>query len=342
VRAPGSALVGALLAVIRLRASSRPAPPPEEPEPLVPPGEDPREHEVPANRAAEWLVAALLLLCTASAVAFVAVYLLSPGTLHTPLLGLTLGLAFCFLAAALIVAGKAVVPQIVEVEARPELRHPPAEAEAEGRLRSAAEGVTRRRLIAGAGGIAALGLGAAVAVPAASMGPWIGGEAVPSPWRRGVRLVDERRRPVRADELAVGSFVTAFAEGRPRDDLGAILIVVRIDPSELRLPPEREGWAPRGIQAFSKICTHAACSVAMMRYPLFRAHAPGPALVCPCHYSTFDVTRAAEVVFGPAGRPLPQLPLEIASDGTLVAGGPLSGDVGPAWLAVDRGDEPSR
>ena len=89
--------------------------------------------------------------------------------------------------------------------------------------------------------------------------------------------------------------------------------------------------------AYSKICTHAGCAVAMMRYPLYAAHTAKPALVCPCHYSTFDVATGGTVVFGPAGRPLPQLPIAIAADGTLQAAGPLSGDVGPAWFGVSRG-----
>jgi ubiquinol-cytochrome c reductase iron-sulfur subunit len=60
----------------------------------------------------------------------------------------------------------------------------------------------------------------------------------------------------------------------------------------------------------------------------------GPALVCPCHYSTFDVTRAAKPIFGPAVRALPQLPLAVARDRTLVAAGPLSGSVGPSYWGV--------
>jgi ubiquinol-cytochrome c reductase iron-sulfur subunit len=74
----------------------------------------------------------------------------------------------------------------------------------------------------------------------------------------------------------------------------------------------------------------------MMRYPLYPAHAAGPALICPCHYSTFDVASGASVIFGPAGRPLPQLPLAIAADGTLRAAGPMSADIGPAWFDVRR------
>jgi heme/copper-type cytochrome/quinol oxidase subunit 2 len=53
-------------------------------------------------------------------------------------------------------------------------------------------------------------------------------------------------------------------------------------------------------------------------------------------YSTFDVRQAAKPVFGPAARALAQLPLAIGADGTLVAAGPLSGSVGPAWWSVKR------
>ena len=72
----------------------------------------------------------------------------------------------------------------------------------------------------------------------------------------------------------------------------------------------------------------------MLRYPLYEQNEPGPALVCPCHYSTFDVLRGAAVEFGPAGRPLPQLPLALDASAHLRAGGNLSGPVGPSWGGV--------
>ena len=59
-----------------------------------------------------------------------------------------------------------------------------------------------------------------------------------------------------------------------------------------------------------------------------------PALVCPCHYSTFDPATGGTVLFGPAGRPLPQLPLEVDHEGYLRAGGTFSGPVGPSWWGV--------
>jgi ubiquinol-cytochrome c reductase iron-sulfur subunit len=106
---------------------------------------------------------------------------------------------------------------------------------------------------------------------------------------------------------------------------------VRLPPDRLRLPAGRDGWAPEGILAFSKICTHAGCAIALYRSPLYAPTEPDHALVCPCHYSTFDVTRGAKVTFGPAGRPLPQLPLRIDERGLLRAAGELSDKPGPAW-----------
>jgi ubiquinol-cytochrome c reductase iron-sulfur subunit len=63
---------------------------------------------------------------------------------------------------------------------------------------------------------------------------------------------------------------------------------------------------------------------------------PSPALVCPCHYSTFDVADGGNVLFGPAGRALPQLPLMIDRRGRLRAGGNFSGPVGPSWWGVRK------
>ena len=37
----------------------------------------------------------------------------------------------------------------------------------------------------------------------------------------------------------------------------------------IHLPPARAGWAPGGILAYSKICTHAGCAISLYRYPTF-------------------------------------------------------------------------
>jgi ubiquinol-cytochrome c reductase iron-sulfur subunit len=155
-----------------------------------------------------------------------------------------------------------------------------------------------------------------------------------SPWRRGKRLVDSAGRHLRADEVTVKAFLTAFPEGEDREQLGAPLVVVRVPLDQLDLPEERRGWAPEGIVAYSKVCTHAGCAIALYRTPTFEPTSDKAALVCPCHYSTFDPADGGSVLFGPAGRPLPQLPLRIRRDGTLEASGDFSGAIGPSWWGV--------
>jgi ubiquinol-cytochrome c reductase iron-sulfur subunit len=291
-----------------------------------------------ASSRDERLAVVLLLLASLGSAAFVFLWFADP---DTQLLGLALGIALVAIAAALILGGKALVPQEKAVEERPSLLHEGEEQEVAELVEEGGKGITRRRLLFAAAGAAGATLAAAVVVPAASLGPFFGTEALyRTPWRPGRRLVGEDGRPVAADDLVVGSFLTAFAEGAGRRDLGASVIVVRMSAEELRLPAGRGDWAPDGILAFSKICTHAGCAVSMFRYPLYAPHAPGPALVCPCHYSTFDPATGGEVLFGPAGRPLPQLPLQIDAEGNLRAGGNFSGPVGPSWWGV-RLREPS-
>ena len=282
---------------------------------------------------AELVVALLLFAAAACAAMFVLAYALDWPHL-TQYLGLSLGAALALLAAAAVVAGRYVLPS-EEVEqdypaGRLDEQEKLAQIVAETR-----EGITRRCLLLGAAGAAGAALGAALIVPAASFGPLLDTESFYySPWRRDRRLVDEHGVPYRAEEIEAESFYTAYPESADREEMAAPVVVVRVDASELDLPPGRETWAPRGIVAYSKVCTHAGCAVALYRKPRFPAAEPSPALVCPCHYSTFDPAKGAAVTFGPAGRPLPQLPLAIDSKGELRAAGNLSGPVGPAFWGV--------
>ena len=63
-----------------------------------------------------------------------------------------------------------------------------------------------------------------------------------------------------------------------------------------------------------------------------------PAFTCPCHYSTFLPGEGGRLVFGPAGRSLPQLPLMIDDEGNLRAAGPFQEDIGPSWWATRRSE----
>jgi ubiquinol-cytochrome c reductase iron-sulfur subunit len=288
----------------------------------------------PSPRA-ELAVFVLLGLATLSSVGFIVVYAFNHLAHQTQYLGLALGLALAFLAAGCVVVSKRLVVQEEIEEDYPPVVHPAAVDEVEQIVEESGSRFTRRRLlILGAGGAGAA-LGAAAITPTLSLGPFLQTDPFyATPWRRGLRLVDELGRPMLADEIEESTFYTAYPEHANREQMGAPLVVVRLSPSALHLPDGRGGWAPHGILAYSKICTHAGCAINLYRAPLFAPAEPKPALVCPCHYSTFDVARGGAVIFGPAGRALPQLPLAIGAKGELRAAGNFSGPVGPSWWGI--------
>ena len=297
---------------------------PDDPPRIVAPGEpDPR---------AEAVVIVLLLLAAAGAVLFVVAYALE---WSTPVLGGALGGSLALLAAALLVIGsRLVVTEELEGEYPP--AGTPEEQDAVARIvRESGSRFTRKKLLGAAAATAGGALGVAIVTPALSLGPALDTSRLnETPWYRGRRLTDKHGRPFTTADVGTGAFYTAFPEGADPKAIGSPVVLVRLDPGELRLPSGRERWAPDGIVAYSKICTHAGCAVALYRNPLFEPAEPDRALVCPCHYSTFDVATGGTVVFGPAGRPLPQLPLMVDSTGELRAAGGFSGPIGPSWWGV--------
>ena len=314
------AIAGAVLLVGRGQRR-RQLPPPE---PVVDAWE-------PAPRA-ELLVAGLLLLAAALAVAFIVIY---AGGADTQLLGLALGLCFGTLAVASIVTAFRLTPPEEAEEPYPERFHSTEVAEVEQIASESGRPLTRRRLLGLTAGSAGLALGVALLAPLASLGPVFDTSRLRrEPWRRGVRLVDNEGRVLRADDIELDTLHTAFPEGADPEILASPIVVVRVEPARLDLPAGRSNWAPEGIVAYSKICTHAGCAVALYRAPHFEPSRPRPALVCPCHYSTFDPATGGTVLFGPAGRPLPQLPLAVGPKGELIALGGFSGAVGPSWSGV--------
>jgi ubiquinol-cytochrome c reductase iron-sulfur subunit len=289
----------------------------------------------PPRPRPELVVVLLLALAAAAAVFFIVVYAVEWFGANTQLLGLALGLAFAFLAAAAIVTGKRLVPEEELSEPYPEPFHEPEESEVAQIVEESRDTFTRRRLLFVAAGGTGAALGAALLVPLASLGPALDTDRLyRSPWSRGTRLVDSDGRPLVAHDVQLQTIFTAFPEDADPDELGSPLVVVRLPLDDLRLPSDRHRWAPGGIVAYSKICTHAGCAVSLYRAPTYEPTSPGPALVCPCHYSTFDPATGGRVMFGPAGRDLPQLPLEIDGDGHLRAAGDFSGPIGPSWWGV--------
>ncbi len=302
-----------------------------------------RERIVPGrapNDRAERAAILLFLLAAAAGAAFPVLYAFELGGNLTQTLGASLGLALLLAGAALVVLGRGVVVTEENEEAYPEPEHPEEQETLEQIVAEAGDAISRKRLLTLAGGAAGGVLAVAVLTPIVSLGPLFRvGALFATPWRRGRRLVDEQGRPYRAADIHEDTFYTAFPEGADREELGASLVLVRLPEESLDLPDGRSNWAPGGILAYSKICTHAGCAVSLYRAPLFRPDAPEPALVCPCHYSTFDPSTGGTVRFGPAGRALPQLPLTIDRRGHLRAGGNFSGAVGPSWWGV-RNREP--
>jgi ubiquinol-cytochrome c reductase iron-sulfur subunit len=287
------------------------------------------------QRRAENIVLVLLGVAIVFALGFVVVYAeFSPAGLPNELLGICLGMCLLFIAAALtVVAKRLVVTEELEDEYPAE--HPEQQQEIAEIVRESGTRMTRKRLLLAAGAATGGALGLAALTPALSLGPfWDTGPLDETPWRAGRRLVDEHGSPFFASAIQERTFYTAFPEGADPERIGSPLIVIRVDPAKLELPRGRANWAPGGILAYSKICTHAGCAVALYRKPTFPVIEPNDALVCPCHYSTFDPFTGGTVTYGPAGRPLPQLPLEVDSTGYLRAAGNFSGRVGPSWLNV--------
>ena len=179
---------------------------------------------------------------------------------------------------------------------------------------------------------AALGLaGIPAVVMLRDLGPLPGNALNETSWKSGTRLVtDPGDRPIKASDLEVGGVAQVLPELAPgkkrtlEDIAKDAVLLVRLRPSEFQLNAERLSWTHQGIIAFSKICSHMGCAVAL--YEQTTKH-----LLCPCHQSTFDVTRAAKVIFGPSARPLPQLAITVDADGYLIAKQPFAEAVGPSF-----------
>jgi ubiquinol-cytochrome c reductase iron-sulfur subunit len=195
----------------------------------------------------------------------------------------------------------------------------------------AASGLGRRSLIKRTLGLSLGLIGIAPLVALRDLGPLPKKSLEQTSWKAGTRLVvDPSNRPIKPSDIEVGGVVQVLpellpGEERTLENVGKdAVLLIRIRPEEFELSPERLSWTYQGIIAFSKICTHMGCAIAL--YEQQTKH-----LLCPCHQSTFDVPRAAKVIFGPAARPLPQLAITLDSEGYLVAQKPFTEAVGPSF-----------
>jgi Rieske Fe-S protein len=100
------------------------------------------------------------------------------------------------------------------------------------------------------------------------------------------------------------------------------VLVVRLDPAEL--DEETRSRAAGGVVAYSAICVHTGCPITAW---VKAAGGDKDVFKCVCHNSEYDPRQGAQVIFGPAPRRLPALPLA-ADDGPLTVAATFVGKVG--------------
>ena len=258
------------------------------------------------------------------------------GSTNAQQLGIGIGMAasLLFIGFGAVHWAKTLMPDQEVIAERHELKSDPKDREEfvkTAKEGAQAAGLGRRPLIkrslAAAAGLA--GLPAVLLLR--DLGPLPGNALNETSWKSGTRLVtDPGDRPIKPSDLEVGAVAQVLPELAPgkkrtlEDIAKDAVLLIRLRPSEFQLDAERLSWTYEGIIAFSKICSHMGCAVAL--YEQTTKH-----LLCPCHQSTFDVTRAAKVIFGPSARPLPQLAITVDADGYLIAKQPFTEAVGPSF-----------
>jgi ubiquinol-cytochrome c reductase iron-sulfur subunit len=275
----------------------------------------------------ERLIALAMLVGLASTIGFGVAYWVNAAPW---VLGTTLGAGVLLLGFGITAWGKYLMPKGPFVEERHEMRSTDAEREAFGAAVVQRGGgiLGRRKLL---GGIAGAGLGAFAVVFAfpliRSLGPLPRKTLDTTDWKPGSYLVDQTGRPIMVTDIAPGGVVTVFPRGYEDTDNGQAVdqtILIRLTTEDFTTRPGRETWGPAGYVAYSKLCTHLGCPVGLYEQEL-------QLLVCPCHQSMFNVANGAEPTFGPAPRPLPQLPLYVDGRGYLRAQSGYDQPVGPGF-----------
>jgi ubiquinol-cytochrome c reductase iron-sulfur subunit len=294
---------------------------------------DPRE-----DRFGEALVSTLFIVGMIATLLFLVFFFVIPvhknlGLNSNRALGATLAAALLVIGAGQIVWAKNLLPHRKDVQERHAFHSTPEDFEsATDTLLQGVDdlGLGKRKLLRRTliGALALLPL--PVIVMLRDLGPLPGRSLLPSGsitgWRAGVRMVDLTTRiPVKLGDLEIGGIQTVMPEGfgSPDDFALAPTMLIRFGPDQI-LSAKETSWGVSDHVAYSKICTHAGCPISL--YEQQTHH-----LLCPCHQSTFDMARDAKVIFGPAARPLPQLQIDVDSEGYFIAKGPYSQPVGPSF-----------
>ena len=306
--------------------------------------DDPRmiEHE----KRAERVVAACFTLAFLAGCGFIAAYVgLGVHSVDKVLrsnlwLGITLSLALLSLGLGTVIWVRHLMPNVETTEERHDLRSDDKDRQAFDqyfRQGTANSQFVKRPLVRRTLMLGTLPLIAAPIVLLRDLGPQPGTSLRSTVWSPGRRLlVQGTNQPITPAQFsAPGSMITIVPEGYEDDQdalTKAAVILIKFRPGELRIPTRFAGgrligtmnWTVDNIVAYSKICTHVGCPVAL--YEQTTHH-----ILCPCHQSTFNAPTGATVIFGPAPRPLPQLPLTTNSEGFLVAKSDFTQPVGPSF-----------
>jgi ubiquinol-cytochrome c reductase iron-sulfur subunit len=289
-------------------------------------------------------------------IGFVVVYFAVPGdawvdfgplqaNTRNLLLGLTFGLALLFLGIGAVHWAR----KLMDDEEKIDYRHSAASSEDDKNYmlteldKVVDESKITRRKIIGRTLLAAL---ATILLPMivglADLGPWPTkkkrAETIERTiWAPGVRVVqDITFAPIKPEDIEIGQLINGEPANLQElhgsesqiEKAKAAVIVVRMDPNTITIPPSRQDWAIGGILCYSKICTHVGCPISLWEQQTHH-------LLCPCHQSTFDLGNSGVVVFGPAARALPQLPITTDAEGYIIARSDFTVPVGPSYFERD-------
>ena len=158
--------------------------------------------------------------------------------------------------------------------------------------------------------------------PPRGAGPVAGRSLFVTAWRPGRRLVTIDGEPVTRDVLAGGGFLVAFPEGTPRRPTPRSRSPLR--RRRVQAAARARDLEPRGLRRLL-----ARLHARRLRRGPVPGRGAGAGLPVPPVDLRPARRRAAGV--GPAGRPLPQLPLAIDADGYLVAQSDFTEPVGPGF-----------
>ncbi|ABG03066.1 Twin-arginine translocation pathway signal [Rubrobacter xylanophilus DSM 9941] len=132
-----------------------------------------------------------------------------------------------------------------------------------------------------------LGVGAASASVLAACGGGTGGDGAGGGSGGGAGAAEGAGRPPSGEGAIVAASEVPRGEAFQFRDAGRPAVLVHLESGEF--------------VAYSAVCTHQQCTVAYQ----------DGRLACPCHGSVFDPAKGAEVVAGPAPRPLREIPVRL-------------------------------